>query len=427
MGKLTIDYLKQHNMIVYEYIRGSHAYGTNVETSDQDIGGVFICPSDMLMGLRENYVEQVDDERHDTVYYELGRWMELLMKSNPNALESLFVPEGCIVGNVHPAVQMILDNRDKFVTKACLPALLGYGFAQIQRARGLKKKINMPENFQRKDILDFCYTFKNQGSQPIKEFLEKNNLDQKYCGLVNIPNMKDMYGVYYDFASYFKFEVFDKSDDWTLNPDEENKILLTEESFQNWCFDMRYRTVAYDKFMDYDYVVKTYNRIINKEFFHYSGIVHPDDITKSNTIRLSSIPKNEVPICFMIYNKDAYEVHCRDYKEWLEWKTNRNPVRYENNKGHNYDSKNLMHTIRLMEMGVELAEGKGFNVRRTGDDVKHLLDIRNHVMSYEEIMKEAEDLKAKFDEAVKNTKLPEQIDTEYVNNLLLEARKIAYK
>lgn len=406
MEKLTIDYLKQHNMIAYEYIRGSHAYGTNVETSDQDIGGVFICPPDMLMGLRDNYVEQVDDERHDTVYYELGRWMELLMKSNPNALESLFVPDGCIVGNVHPAVQMILDNRDKFVTKACLPALLGYGFAQIQRAKGLKKKINMPENFQRKDILDFCYTFKNQGSQPIKEFLEKNNLDQKYCGLVNIPNMKDMYGVYYDFASYFKFENIDWYD----------------VSFQSG--GIKYPYSKFLKDSEHDEIRK---RIEDKKFFHYSGIVHPDDITKSNTVRLSSIPKDEVPICFMVYNKDAYEVHCRDYKEWLEWKTNRNPVRYENNKGHNYDSKNLMHTIRLMEMGVELAEGKGFNVRRTGDDVKHLLDIRNHVMSYEEIMKEAEDLKAKFDEAVKTTKLLEQIDNEYVNNLLLEARKIAYK
>lgn len=257
----------------------------------------------------------------------------------------------------------------------------------------------MPENFQRKDILDFCYTFKNQGSQPIKEFLEEHHLDQKYCGLVNIPNMKDMYGVYYDFASYFKFENVD----W-------HELFTT-----------------YTKFVNSNEVPKICERINNKEFFHYSGIVHPDDITKSNTVRLSSIPKGEVPICFMVYNKDAYEVHCRDYKEWLEWKTNRNPVRYENNKGHNYDSKNLMHTIRLMEMGVELAEGKGFNVRRTGDDVKHLLDIRNHVMSYEEIMKEAEDLKAKFDEAVKTTKLPEQIDNEYVNNLLLEARKIAYK
>ena len=68
------------------------------------------------------------------------------------------------------------------------------------------KKCNIPEDFERKDILDFCYTFKNQGSQPIKDYLNEHNLDQKYCGLVNLPNMKDCYGVYYDFAAYFKFE-----------------------------------------------------------------------------------------------------------------------------------------------------------------------------------------------------------------------------
>ena len=85
-----------------------------------------------------------------------------------------------------------------------------------------------------------------------------------------------------------------------------------------------------------------------------------------------------------------------------------------------------MHTIRLMEMGVEIAEGKGFNVRCVGDDVKHLLDIRHHVMSYEEIMQEAEELKAKFDKVVETTNLPEKIDYEYVNNLLKEARTIAY-
>ena len=451
MEKLTIKDLKERGLIAYEYVRGSHAYGTNIETSDKDIGGVFICPEDMIHGLRSSYIEQVDDEKHDTVYYELGRWIELLMKSNPTALESLFVPEDCVIGKVHPAVQYILDNKEKFLTKECLNPLLGYSFNQIKKAKGLNKKINIPENFERREVLDFCYTFKNQGSQPIKDFLKEHHLDQKYCGLVNIPNMKDTFGVYYDFASYFKFEVFDKSDDWTLNPDEEDKVLLTEESFQNWCFDMRYRTVAYDKFMDYDYVVKTYNRVINKEFFHYKGIVHPnvtitnpDGTTKilynygvedgdetgkereSNCVRLSSIPKGEKPICFMTYNKDAYASHCTDYKEWVEWKKNRNPVRYENNKGHNYDSKNLMHTIRLMEMGVELAEGKGFNVRRVGDDVKHLLAIRNHEMSYEEIMEEALILKAKFDVAAEKTKLPEKIDYDYVNNLLIEARKVAY-
>lgn len=412
MAKLTIEYLREHNMIAYEYIRGSHAYGTNIkdsngnDISDIDIGGVYICPKETLVGLRCNYVEQVADEKNDTVFYELGRWVELLMKSNPTALESLFIPEDCIIGKIHPAVQHILDHRDLFVTKECLNPLLGYSYSQIEKAKGLNKKINIPENFQRKDILDFCYTFKKQGSQPIKDFLKENYLDQKYCGLVNIPNMKDVYGVYYDWAAYFKFENIDWYD----------------ASFQSG--GIKYPFSKFIKDFEHAYIR---DRIYDKVFFHYSGIVHPDELSKSNVVRLSSIPKGEMPICFMTYNKDGYESHCKKYKEWVDWKKHRNPVRYENNKGHDYDAKNLCHTIRLMTMGVELAEGKGFNVRRSGEDVKHLLAIRNHEMSYDEIMEEATNLKKIFDEKVKTTKLPDKIDISLVNKLLIESRSIAYE
>ena len=58
--------------------------------SDTDFGGVYIADNEVLMGLSEYYEPQISDEKHDTTYYELGRWVELLMKANPNALESLF-------------------------------------------------------------------------------------------------------------------------------------------------------------------------------------------------------------------------------------------------------------------------------------------------------------------------------------------------
>ena len=142
MKKLTIEYLRENNMIAYEYVRGSHAYGTNIkdengnDISDTDIGGVFICDEKTLKGLRSNYVEQVSDEKNDTVYYELGRWIELLMKSNPTALESLFIPEDGIIGEIHPSVQYVLNNRDKFITKECLKPLLFYSINQIKKDTG---------------------------------------------------------------------------------------------------------------------------------------------------------------------------------------------------------------------------------------------------------------------------------------------------
>ena len=46
-------------------IRGSHAYGTNIETSDTDYAGVFIQSKEDIFGF--NYKEQIKDDKNDTV------------------------------------------------------------------------------------------------------------------------------------------------------------------------------------------------------------------------------------------------------------------------------------------------------------------------------------------------------------------------
>ena len=398
---MTIEELRNSGLIAYEYKRGSHMYHLNTETSDEDFGGVFFCPKKMLLGLRGRYEEQVSDSKSDVVFYEFGRWLELLLKSNPTVLEGLFAPEDCIVGEVHPAVRKILDNRELFLSKECFKTFYGYAVSQISKARGLNKKIVNPVT-ERKDILDFCYTFNDQGSLPIKKFLAENGLDQKYCGLVNIPNMSDgdssIYGVYYDFAAYFKFENIDWARDW-YNGNSPYKKFFPSVSEQ----------------------LSMQKRIEDKEFFHYGGIVHPDEIEKSNTVRLSSVPKGEKPICFMAYNKNGYMRHCRDYKDYKEWEKNRNPVRYESNLGHNYDAKNVMHCMRLVRMAKELAQGKGFNVVRTWDR-DYLLDIRNHKFEYEDVMAQLEKEKLEMEEAIKSCTLPERVDFDKVNDLLCDVR-----
>lgn len=400
MDRWTIDYIEKRGYLAYKYKRGSHMYHLNVETSDEDYGGVFICPPEMLEGLRSNYVEQVSDEKSDVVYYEFGRWIELLMKANPTALESLFAPKDCIVGPVHPAIQYVLDHKEMFLSKECFKTFYGYAVSQIGKARGLNKKIVNPVT-ERKDILDFCYTFKGQGSQPIKEFLAEHKLDQKYCGLVNIPNMRDVYGVYYDWAAYFYFENVD----WW---DVSFQIEGVKSPYTMFLSDRQGRDVL--------------ERIRNKQFFGYGGIVNPEEFDKSNEVRLSSIPKGQIPICSMYYNKDAYACHCRDYKEYKEWEAKRNPARYAGNLGHNYDSKNVMHCMRLIRMAKELAQGKGFNVVRDWDR-QYLLDIRNHKFEYEDVMAQLEKEKAEMEEAIKTCTLPDEVDSFTVNNLLIQARK----
>lgn len=398
---MTIEDLRKSGLIAYEYVRGSHLYGLATETSDKDVGGVFICPKENLLGLRSKYVEQVMDKKGDTVFYEFGRWIELLLKSNPSVLESLFIPEECIIGEVHPAVKMIIENRDLFLSKECFKTHYGYAHGQIKKARGLNKKIVNPVS-ERKDVLDFCYTFRNQGSQPIKEYLKENYLDQKYCGLVNIPNMRDVYGVYYDWAAFFYFETSWKSG-WESVPYPYNKFIKDQME-----------------------IARIKNRIMDKDFYGYEGIVHPDDLTKSNDIRLSSVHEGDKPICYLYFNKDGYASHCRDYKEYKEWEKNRNPVRYESNLGKNYDSKNMCHCMRLIRMAKELAQGKGFNVVRT-EDRDFLLKIRNHGFEYNEIMNLLENEEKEMDKAIETCILREKIDYDKVNKLLIEAREKIYE
>ena len=172
-------------------------------------------------------------------------------------------------------------------------------------------------------------------------------------------------------------------------------------------------------------------RIKNKNFYGYKGIVEPDDTSKSNTVRLSSIPKGELPICEISYNSNGYASHCKKYKEYEEWKTHRNPARYESNmegeKSGNpdmmYDSKNMMHCFRLMAMAKEIAEGKGVILDRTGIDREFLLDVRNRKYGYSELQEKMLKLKDEMDKAIENSTIKEEIDARFVNDILLKARK----
>ena len=159
----------------------------------------------------------------------------------------------------------------------------------------------------------------------------------------------------------------------------------------------------------------------NQKFIGYKGIINEKGT--SNELRLSSVAKNEKPICYMTYNKNAFSSHCKDYKEYKEWEKNRNPVRYQQNKGKLFDRKNVAHAVRLMHMGIEVAQGEGIKVDRTNIDRDFIMNIRNGNTSYEEIISYLENKRDEMERVMKTSKLPEKIDSEKLNNLLIKIRK----
>lgn len=190
---MTIKEIKEKNLLLFECISGSKAYGLDLPTSDTDIKGVFVLPEQQFYGL--DYLPQVNDEKNDEVYYELKRFVELLYKNNPNLLEMLASPKECILYQ-HPLFEQL--TTELFLSKSCKDTFAGYAMTQIHKARGLNKKITNPMDAERKTVLDFCYVQYEQGAVALQLWLDQEDCQQEQCGLVKIPHMKDVYGLYCD-------------------------------------------------------------------------------------------------------------------------------------------------------------------------------------------------------------------------------------
>ena len=146
----------------------------------------------------------------------------------------------------------------------------------------------------------------------------------------------------------------------------------------------------------------------------------------ANEVSLSSIPKGLEPVAIMSFNKSAYSSYCKQYKGYQQWVKNRNDARYQNTLSHgkNYDSKNMMHTFRLLAMAEELAAGE-LNVRRP--DREQLLKIKAGAFEYEELVQQAEAQINRMDALYQQSQLPEEPDFERINKILVEIRKKFYQ
>ena len=434
MKKYTFGDIREKGLLLYEFVRGSVSQGINTQSSDIDHGGVYLAPAEQLLGLGIDYQDEIKSEKGDDDWMELNKFMRLLLKSNPTVLESLFIDDKYILYE-HPIMTEIKKHRNEFITKECFDAFFGYARCQVHKARGLNKKIVQPI-VERKTVLDFCYTFYKQGSTKIENWLDYRGLKQKYCGLVNIPNMMETIGVYYDWGNHFLNEnihieelygaydnigIYSTTDIITKmkkSTDDSEKLKLEEDLKK--CHMCNMVEFIMD-FYHLDDMFALRNWYYEQRPIGYKGIVNEKGT--SNELRLSSVAKDEKPVCYMTYNKNAFSSHCKDYKEYKDWEKNRNPVRYLQNKGRQFDRKNVAHAIRLMHMGIEIARGEGVKVDRTNIDRDFILNIRNGNSSYEDIISYLENKKIEMEDAMTSSTLPEKIDIEKINNLLIEIRK----
>jgi predicted nucleotidyltransferase len=233
---MTVDDLRARELIVLECISGSRAYGLNTPTSDTDIKGVFVLPKSEYYGL--NYIPQINNETNDVVFYELGRFIDLLSQNNPNILELLNTSEGDILYK-HPLFEQL--HSELFLSKLCANTFGKFALSQIKKAKGLKKKISR----ERKTPLDFCYVNYDNGSIPVTKYLEIRNWKQENCGLVNIANMRDVYGLYYSSEKLFSGIIqSDLSNDVSLSSipkefEQQALLFFNKDGYSFYCREYR--------------------------------------------------------------------------------------------------------------------------------------------------------------------------------------------
>ncbi len=123
---------------------GSHAYGTNNESSDEDFKGIAIPPKEYFFGAANRF-EQAELNDPDAVVYDIRKFFTLAADCNPNIIEVLHTdPSDHLI--VDPIGRIILDNKDNFLSKKIKFTFSGYAVAQLKRIKTHRKwLINPPE------------------------------------------------------------------------------------------------------------------------------------------------------------------------------------------------------------------------------------------------------------------------------------------
>lgn len=109
---------------------GSHAYGTQTETSDLDVRGIALNKKREIL-TNQNF-EQFVNEETDTTIYAFNKMITLLSNCNPNTVELLGLKHEHYL-YVHPIGQELLDNKKMFLSRKAAHSFGGYATAQLRR------------------------------------------------------------------------------------------------------------------------------------------------------------------------------------------------------------------------------------------------------------------------------------------------------
>lgn len=112
---------------------GSHAYGTNIEGSDEDFRGVCIPPKRYYFGFVNNFEQSVCKDPDKTIFA-LKKFAALAADCNPNIIEMLFTELEDVVYTTE-AGEVLRGHQHMFLSKKARHTFSGYAYSQLKRIK----------------------------------------------------------------------------------------------------------------------------------------------------------------------------------------------------------------------------------------------------------------------------------------------------
>jgi predicted nucleotidyltransferase len=142
----------------YETMMGSVAYGVSSDASDLDVYGFCIPPKEEIFPhlrgeivgfgtqkerfaqYQQHHLKDPDalggaGREYDVSIYNIVDYFQLVMKNNPNMIDSLFTHETCVL-SITRIGQMVRDRRKLFLHKGCWHTFKGYAYQQVTKMAG---------------------------------------------------------------------------------------------------------------------------------------------------------------------------------------------------------------------------------------------------------------------------------------------------
>lgn len=345
--QLELEKFAEDNCIL-RVVAGSHAYGTNLPSSDWDERGIFVNKFEDVI-LDFNKVEQVQLSRDDIVLFEFKKYMFLLEEQNPNILELIWADPKDILHKTE-AADILIANRSEFLTSNVYNTYVNYAMSQLKRIKGHNHWINKPQPEEAPQEKDFISVVMNLTENV--DFNKKAPLSS-HCA-VPLGNMM--------FALYNSEKVGHTGANWI-------------------------------------------NRV---------GCINPIE----KPLRTKFLQNHRNPDLIVKFNQEQYKLTHTQWKNYWNWKNNRNEKRSELEEKFGYDTKHAMHLIRLLRTGKDILEHGVVPVKR--EDAKFLLSIRSGEFTYEEILKQSSSLIEEIEVLYKKTSLPPKCDIDKLKAITME-------